>query len=90
MHYKKIYKKISQIEKEYKFLKRDLFNQPLLKSIKNHYLREEKNEFIVVWNRYIKFFEKLKKLLRVSAYRKFIFWNNYNKLVLNKYLVHFY
>lgn len=90
MHYKKIFKKIHQIEKEYKVLKRDLYKQPLLNSKKNHYLKADKDEFIVFWKRYIKFFEKLKKLLRASSYRKFIFWNNYNKLVLNKYLVHFY
>jgi len=90
MHYKRIYKKIFQIEKEYKFLKKDLFNQPLLSSKKDHYLSEEKEEFKILWFRYIKFFEKLKKLLRATSYRRFFFWINYNKLVLNKYLVHFY
>lgn len=90
MHYKKIYKKIDSIEKEYKILKRDLDKQPLLKSRKDHYLKEDKDEFKIFWKRYITFFDKLKKLLKASRYRSFFFIINYNKLVLNKYLVHFY
>ncbi len=90
MHYKKIYKKIHSLEREYKILKRDLNRQPLLKSKKNHYLKEDKDEFILFWKRYIKFLEKLKKLLRLSSYRKFFFLINYNKLVLRKYFIHFY
>lgn len=90
MHYKKIYKKIHQIEKEYKVLVRDLYKQPLLKSKRDHYLKEDKEEFKVFWKRYINFFDKMKKLLKASRYRSFFFIINYNKLVLNKYLVHFY
>lgn len=90
MHYKKIYKKIFQIEKEYKILKSDLDKEPLLNSKINHYLKDDKEQFKIFWKRYIKFFDKLKKLLKASKYRNFFFFINYNKLVLNKYLVHFY
>lgn len=90
MHYKKIYKKIHTIENEYKALKKDLDKQSLLKSSKNYYLKEDKEEFKKIWKRYIDFFEVLKNLLRASAYRRFFFVINYNKLVLRKYLVHFY
>lgn len=90
MHYRKIFRKINQIEKEYKKLKQDLDKQNLLKSKKNSYLKEDKDEFKKVWRRYIVFFDSLKTLLRYSSYRRFFFVINYNKLVLRKYLVHFY
>ncbi len=90
MHYKKIYKKIPSIEKEYDNLKKDLEKHSLLKSKKNQYFKEDKEEFKKIWKRYISFFDKLKKLLKASWYRKFFFLINYNKLVLRKYLAHFY
>ncbi len=90
MHYKKIYKNIVSIERKYKQLKKELYKQTLLKAKKNHYFKKDKEEFKKFWYKYINFFEQLKQLLKYTRYRKLLFFIDYNKLVLRKYIIHFY
>jgi hypothetical protein len=90
MHYREIYEMLQKLEWEYKKLKEELDKANLLKSEKYCYLTEDKEAFKRLWKKYILFFEKLKRLLKESSYRKYFFITNYNNLILRKYLVHFY
>jgi len=90
MDSKKIYEKIKDIELEYVSLKKELEQQKIFGSKLWSYLKEDKEEFRLFWFKYIEFFEKLKKILNSTRYRKMFFKIDYNKLVLRKYLIHFY
>jgi hypothetical protein len=86
MHYKKILLELEKLEKDYKLLLKDFKNNNIINSKPNYYLKQDKKSFKLLWIRYISFFEKLKKLMRASKYRKWIILFDYNKLVLLRYM----
>lgn len=90
MKYKKILKEFAWLEAEYKKLYTLLKHHPLLCSKKNVYFKEDKESFLLLWKLYIKFFHKLKFLIKKTKYRKFFIFVDYNKLVLRRYVLIFY
>jgi len=90
MNYKKINKNILILEQKYTKINKRFWELNILKSKEYQYLQEDKNELKKIWLEYIIIFDNLKNLLRFSRYRKYIFFLDYNKIVLNKYLIHLY
>lgn len=90
MKQKKLLYEIKKLEKDFIELKSLLKSQKILKSKQNSYLKEDKDAFKLIWLKYIDFFLSLQKLIRGSHYRKYIFFIDYNKLVIKKYLLVFY
>ncbi len=90
MKYQKILKEINFLEKEYKILNKKFKNLNILKSKNDSYIKADKAELRKNWTKYIDFFSKLQKLIKLTKYRKFYFFVDYNKLVLRKYILVFY
>jgi hypothetical protein len=90
MNSKQILYKIKVLEKDYNKLKKELENHKIFKSNKNLYLKEDKESFKLIWIRYIDLFSRLKKLIKYSKYRRYLFFINYDKIVLRKYILIFY
>lgn len=90
MDYLKILDEIYKLIDEYKILLEDFKKLNIFNSANNSYLKKDKDELREFWLRYIVFFEKIKKILRKTKYRKYLFFIDYNKLALRKYLTHFY
>ncbi len=90
MHHLKIIKEIYKLQDDYKLLSQELKNQKILNQENFSYLKNDKEEFVLIWEKYIIFFKKIKKLLKKTKYRKYLFFINYNKFVLRKFLIHFY
>jgi len=86
----KILKEIKILEKEFKVLKKEFKNHKLIQSKLNNYIKEDKESFKILWTKYIIFFTWLQKLIKVSKYRRFYFFVNYNKIILRKYILVFY
>ena len=86
----KILKEIKILETEYKNLNKEFKNHKILKSNLNKYLKEDKDSFKILWLKYIDFFSRLQKLIKLSKYRRFYFFVNYHKLILRKYVLVFY
>lgn len=58
MNLKIILNEISNLEYEYKILKKELKNTKLIKSKKKIYIKEYKDEFLFLWKKYVLFFKK--------------------------------
>lgn len=86
----KILEEIQKIEKKYIILCQELKNHKILKSNKDSYLSEDKEDFLILWWKYIEFFKKLRKLIIKNRYRSFFVIINYEKLVIRRYLLIFY
>lgn len=90
MNHVQIFSKINNIKDDYKILLKDLKNHNIIKSKVNNYLKDDKESFKILWWRYIIFFLDLKKIMKLSKYRKWFILIDYNKLVLLRYLSIFY
>jgi hypothetical protein len=90
MNHKKIYKKLQKLELDYKILLKEIKNHKIINSEVNHYLKEDKESFKLLWKKYIVFFDSLKRLMKFSKYRKWFIFKDYNKLVLLRYISVFY
>lgn len=90
MNYKNIYKKVKLLEDEYSSLKKEMDKQKIFSSEKNLYLKKDKEKLKEIWEKYIILFKSIKKLLLFSHYKSFLFSIDYNKLILKKYILHFY
>lgn len=83
-------KEIKNLEIEYKSLKKELKCNRLITSKKNTYTKQDKNDFLILWKKYIKLFRRLQYLIKKTKYRRFFVFINYDKLVIRRYLLIFY
>lgn len=72
MNYKKILFKLPKLESEYKILLKEFKNHNIIKSEPNHYLKEDKESFKLLWEKYIILLSKFRKLMKASKYRRWI------------------
>ena len=86
----KILKEIKILENDFKKLNKKLNNHNLIKSQLHKYLICDKESFNKLWKEYISFFNRLKKLIRKTRYRKIFIFISYDKLVLRRYILIFY
>ena len=82
-----IYTELQIFEKTTKSFLKDLSKQKILKVHDNRYTVLDKQEFLDFWNSYVNFFKRFHKVIRKSHYRTFIFFVNYDKLILRRYLL---
>ena len=82
-----IYTELQIFEKTTKSFLKDLSKQKILRSQNNRYTEVDKQEFLDFWNSYVSFFKRFHKVIRKSHYRTFIFFVNYDKLILRRYLL---
>ena len=90
MKTQKIQAKFAGLEKEYARLKKDFEKSAILHTENNNYLASDKEAFLAIWKRYMRLFEKIRKLVPKTRYRKYFLFIDYNKFVLRKYLLVFY
>ena len=81
---------LQKLKTEYKVLLVDLKKLKILNKKDFSYFKKDKEEFKNFWLRYTTFFEKLIFLLKKTAFRKYFFIVDYNKLALRKIILHFY
>lgn len=81
---------LQKLKIEYKVLLVDLKKLKILNKKDFSYFKKDKEEFKNFWLRYTTFFEKLIFLLKKTAFRKYFFIVDYNKLALRKIILHFY
>ncbi len=87
MKAQKIYLEIKNLDKKSKAFILALSKQKILKSQINNYSQSDKQKFLIFWNDYIIFFKKFQKTIKKSHYRKLLFFVDYNKFILQRYLV---
>ncbi len=90
MNYNKILSKIQKLEEKSLLLLTELKSHNILKTENDLYLKSDKDSFKLLWEKYIVLFLELQSLIKKTSYRKYIFFTDYNKLVLNKYLLFIY
>jgi len=81
---------IKHIELKYKNLNKKFKKLDILKTKNDSYLKKDKDDFLFLWEKYIIFFKKLRKLIKQNKYRTFIFKINYEKMIIRRYLLIFY
>ncbi len=85
-----IEQRIKSIEKNINKNLKKIEKISILKSDKNNYKKDDKEDFLLLWLETIKIFDSLKKLIKKYKYKKYIFFYNYNKLVISRYLAYVY
>ncbi len=84
---KKIFQEILFLEKQKKDFLKGLSHQKILQSQAYNYTHEEKLEFLSFWGENIYFFKQLITTIKKIHYRSYLFFIDYNKLVLKRYLI---
>ena len=90
MNTKTILKEIKSLELDYTNLILELKKSKILKTKENFYNVEDKDSFLILWRKYIKFFKRLQYIIRKTKYRSFFVFINYDKLLIRRYLLIFY
>ena len=85
-----ILQEIKSIEKKYEKLDKKFKKLNILETKNNLYLEKDKWELLFLWEKYIIFFKKLKKLIKKNKYRTFFFKINYENMIIRRYLLIFY
>jgi len=85
-----ILEEIRNLELRYEKLNKKFKKLNILKTKKYYYNEKDKSDFLFLWEKYIDFFKKLKKLIKQNKYRRFFFIINYEKMVIRRYLLIFY
>jgi len=85
-----VLEEIKNLELKYEKLNKKFKKLNILKTKKYYYNEKDKSNFLFLWEKYIEFFKRLKKLIKQNKYRKFFFIINYEKMVIRRYLLIFY
>ena len=87
---RKYLKKIKIHEKNYEHLKQKLKNHSILQTQDDHYLKTDKEDFLLLWKEFFELFDSLQNDIKKLKIRKYFLAYNYNNYVLKKYYLVFY
>ena len=85
-----ILEQIEILEKKYKKLNKKFSKLKILKTKNSVYIEKDKTELLLLWEKYIIFFKKLRKFINKYKYRKFFVFIDYEKMIIRRYLLIFY
>jgi len=90
MNVKQLIKETKEIEEIYKVLFVEFKNHKILKTKLNSYIKEDRESFLLLWEKYITLLKKTQFLIKKSKYRSFFIIINNDKLIIKRYLLIFY